>query len=166
MRVLIGAYACEPSQGSEPAVGWHWAHEAVRAGHDVWVVTRRNNRATIELALAAGDAPVPHFEYLELPRPFLWAKRRFGHLGLLAYYYFWQVALTAVARRLHRRVGFDIAHHVTFVSDTLPSGLCVLPIPFVWGPVGGSTHRLPDTIALDLPPYARRYERVRAALQF
>jgi glycosyltransferase involved in cell wall biosynthesis len=166
VKVLIGAYACEPSQGSEPAVGWHWAHEAVRAGHDVWVVTRRNNRPAIESALATADAPAPNFEYLDLPGPFLWAKRRFGHLGLLAYCYLWQVALIAVARRLHRRVGFDIAHHVTFVNDTLPSGLCVLAIPFVWGPVGGSTHRIPDSIVLDLPPYARRHERVRTALQF
>ena len=71
VKVLIGAYACEPSQGSEPAVGWHWAHEAVCAGHDVWVVTRRNNRPAIEAALATADAPAPHFEYLDLPRPFL-----------------------------------------------------------------------------------------------
>jgi glycosyltransferase involved in cell wall biosynthesis len=165
VKVLIGAYACEPSQGSEPAVGWHWAQEAVRAGHDVWVVTRRNNRRAIEAALTASEGRAPHFEYLDLPRPLLWAKRRFGHLGLLLYYYCWQVALIAVARRLHRRVGFDVAHHVTFVSDTLPSGLCVLPVPFVWGPVGGSTHRLPHSIALDLPPYARRHERVRVTLQ-
>src|SRR3954452_18684843 len=166
MKVVMGAYACEPAQGSEPAVGWHWAHEAVRAGHDVWVVTRRNNKPAIEAALATADEPTPKFEYMDLPRPFLWAKRRFGHLGLLGYYYLWQVRLIAVARRLHRREGFDVAHHVTFVNDTLPSGLCGLPVPFVWGPVGGSTHRLPDTIALDLPTYARRHERIRAILQF
>jgi len=166
VRVLIGAYACEPSQGSEPAVGWHWAHEALYAGHEVWVVTRRNNRAAIEATLATAVGPGPHFHYLDLPRPFLWAKRKFGHLGLLAYYYLWQVSLIVVARRLHRRIGFDIAHHVTFVNDTLPSGLCALPVPFIWGPVGGSTHRLPTGIDLDLPTYARRHERVRATLQF
>lgn len=162
----MGAYACEPSQGSEPAVGWHWAHEAARAGHDVWVITRSNNAPAIEAALAGAKGPVPRFEYVDLPRPFLWFKRRFGHLGLLGYYYLWQIALARVARRLHRRVGFDVAHHVTFVNDTLPSGLCVLPLPFVWGPVGGSTHTLPRGIDLDLPPYARRHERIRATLQF
>jgi glycosyltransferase involved in cell wall biosynthesis len=162
----MGAYACEPSQGSEPAVGWHWAQEALNAGHDVWVVTRRNNRAAIEAALATADAPAPHFHYLDLPAPFRWAKRRLGHPGLMAYYYLWQVALIPVARRLHRTVRFDVAHHVTFVNDTLPSGLSFLPIPFVWGPVGGSTHRLPKNIALDLPPFSRRHEAVRATLQF
>ena len=161
----MAAYACEPSQGSEPAVGWHWAQEAVRAGHEVWVITRRNNRAPIEEELAGEGIHRLHFEYLDLPEPFLWFKRRFGHGGLLAYYYFWQIALAFRARQLHRRVGFDLAHHVTFVNDSLPSGLSVLPIPFVWGPVGGSTHVLPTNVELDLPAYARRHERVRVRLQ-
>jgi glycosyltransferase involved in cell wall biosynthesis len=166
MKVLMAAYACEPSQGSEPAVGWHWAHEAARLGHEVWVVTRRNNRPAIEAHLAAASAEFPRFEYLDLPRPLMWAKRRFGHLGLLGYYYLWQIALVFVARRLHRRVGFDVAHHVTFVNDTLPSGLAPLGVPFVWGPVGGSSHKIPRNVKLDLPRYARRHERIRGALQF
>lgn len=166
VKVLMGAYACEPSQGSEPAVGWHWAEEAVRAGHDVWVITRSNNRAPIEQALrTARGSRVPHFEYLDLPRPFLWLKRRLGHPGLLAYYYLWQVALSIRARQLHRRVAFDIAHHVTFVNDSLPSGLCVLRLPFIWGPVGGSTHTLPNSVELDLPADARTHESIRRAVQ-
>jgi glycosyltransferase involved in cell wall biosynthesis len=165
VKVLIGAYACEPSQGSEPAVGWHWALEAMHAGHEVWVVTRRNNRPAIEAATASRAFPSPHFEYLDLPRPFLWLKRNLGHPGLLAYYYLWQLALAFTARRLHRSAAFDVAHHVTFVNDSLPSGLCSLPIPFVWGPIGGSTHVLPESVELDLPRYARRHELVRRSLQ-
>src|SRR5205085_1855514 len=97
VKVLMVAYACEPGQGSEPAVGWEWAHEAVAAGHEVWVITRRNNRGPIEAALGPGS---PKFEYVDLPRPFLWAKRRTGHLGLLGYYYFWQLGVALAARRL------------------------------------------------------------------
>ena len=114
-------------------------------------MTRRNNRTVIEDALATASPPMPRFEYTDLPRPCQWLKRRLGHPGLLAYYYLWQIALGIAARRLHRAVGFDIAHHVTFVNDSLPSGLCVLPIPFIWGPVGGSTHVLPDTIDWNSP---------------
>jgi glycosyltransferase involved in cell wall biosynthesis len=55
---------------------------------------------------------------------------------------------------------------VTFVNDTLPSGLAFLGIPFVWGPIGGSTHRIPVEIQLDLPPAARFHEIIRAAIQF
>ena len=145
MRVLMSAYACEPLQGSEPAVGWHWALEATHAGHEVWVVTRTNNRAAIESALDPGVYPNLHFEYIDLPRPFQWLKHRLGHIGLLAYYYAWQILLAAHTRHLHRRSRFDLAHHVTFVNDTLPSGLAVLNIPFVWGPIGGNSRRLPAT---------------------
>ena len=43
---------------------------------------------------------------------------------------------------LHAQKKFNIAHHMTFVSDWMPSGLAVLNIPFVWGPVGHNP-RLP-----------------------
>ncbi len=165
MRVLIGAYACEPQQGSEPAVGWHWALEATRAGHDVWVVTRSNNRAAIESATTPGSDARLHFVYLDLPWPFRWLKKRLGHLGLLGYYYLWQMLLAVQATRLHRRLRFDIAHHVTFVNDTLPSGLAFLRLPFVWGPIGGSTHRLPPAIELNLARAERAHERLRSTLQ-
>jgi len=161
----MGAYACEPHQGSEPAVGWHWALEAANAGYDVWVVTRRNNQDAIEAALTTITGPKPKFEYLDLPRAFLWLKGRLGYPGLLVYYYLWQAALAVRARRLHRHLHFDLVHHVTFVNDWLPSGLCLVPVPYVWGPVGGSTHRLPRGIRLDLPCYARAHEMVRAILQ-
>lgn len=165
MRVIMSAYACEPQQGSEPAVGWHWAVEAARAGHEVWVVTRSNNRAAIESAFDPGTLPGLHFEYIDLPRPLRTLKRRLGHIGLLTYYYLWQLVLAVHATRLHRQHRFDVAHHVTFVNDTLPSGLAFLPIPFVWGPIGGSTHRLPSSIELDLSREDRNHERVRTATQ-
>jgi glycosyltransferase involved in cell wall biosynthesis len=164
-RILIAAYACEPGQGSEPAVGWNWAQEAVEAGHEVWVITRENNRKAIESGLASRSRRGPRFVYLDLPGPFLWLKRRGGHPALLTYYYVWQIAIAVTALRLHRKLRFEVAHHVTFVNDSLPSGLSVLPIPFIWGPVGGSTHHLPDSIALDLPSYARRHELARACIQ-
>jgi glycosyltransferase involved in cell wall biosynthesis len=129
-------------------------------------VTRQNNQQEIETALKNIHGPKPEFEYLELPGAFLWLKRHLGYPGLLMYYYLWQVALAKRARQLHRRLRFEITHHVTFVNDSLPSGLCFVPVPFVWGPVGGSTHHLPRTMDLHLPPYARTYELMRAILQF
>src|SRR2546425_1110949 len=116
MKVVMGAYACDPQQGSEPGVGWHWALEAVHAGHEVWVITRTKNRSAIEASLGASPQPNLHFDFFDLPRPFLSLKRRLGNfVGLYGYYYLWQLRLLARARRLHRRIGFDLAHNVTFV---------------------------------------------------
>ena len=51
LRVLISAYACEPSKGSEPGMGWNVAREMAEY-HDIWVLTRANNRAPIEAEMA------------------------------------------------------------------------------------------------------------------
>lgn len=164
-RIIMSAYACEPHSSSEPCAGWNYALQAARHGNEVHVVTRANNRSKIEAELARHPVANLHFYYLDLPRIFLRAKKAAGHYGLVAYYYAWQVALTFVAARLHRKHHFDLSHHATFINDWMPSGLAVLPIPFLWGPVGGSTNQFPRQIDLRLPVYARRHERVRSGVQ-
>jgi glycosyltransferase involved in cell wall biosynthesis len=134
LRVLLSAYACEPGKGSEPGVGWHWAIQAARH-HDVWVLTRENNRDVIESAIDPAFEPHLRFQYYDLPA---WVRRwKRGALGLRAYYVLWQLGVLGVARRLHREVGFDVVHHVTFNSLDVPGFLWRVGPPFVWGPVGG-----------------------------
>ena len=135
MKVLISAYACEPSKGSEPAIGWNWAKQAARF-HEVWVLTRANNRAAIEAELDHDPAPHLRFVYHDLPR---WARfwKRSGR-GVAVYFWLWQLTSISLCRRLHREVSFDLAHHVTFVSFRFPLSLAWLPCPFIWGPVAGA----------------------------
>jgi glycosyltransferase involved in cell wall biosynthesis len=134
MRILISAYACEPEKGSEPGVGWNWAQQMARY-HEVWVITRANNREPIERFLAKEPLRNVHWVYCDLPR---WARFwKKGERGLHAYYYLWQIGAYLVARRLHRRIEFNLVHHITFVNYWMPSLLALLPIPFIWGPVGG-----------------------------
>jgi glycosyltransferase involved in cell wall biosynthesis len=134
LKILVSAYACEPGKGSEPGVGWNNVQQAARF-HDVWVMTRSNNRALIEEALATESMPNVQWVYLDLPRwASFWKK---GQRGIHLYYSLWQILAYRKARKLHRDVGFDLTHHVTFVNYWLPIFLPLLPIPFVWGPVGG-----------------------------
>lgn len=134
MKVLVSAYACEPDKGSESAVGWNWVLQISR-WHEVWVITRANNRDPIEKALAKEPLPNVHWVYFDLP---CWARFwKKGERGLHSYYYLWQLGAYFVARKLHREVGFDLVHHVTFANYWLPAFLALLPVPFVWGPVGG-----------------------------
>jgi glycosyltransferase involved in cell wall biosynthesis len=103
--------------------------------HEVWVITRVNNRAPIEKSLAKEPLPNVHWVYFDLPRwGRLWKK---GELGLHLYYYLWQIGAYFVARKLHRCIRFNLVHHVTFGNYWMPSFLVLLPVPFVWGPVGG-----------------------------
>lgn len=136
MKVLLSAYACEPHKGSEPEIGWRWAMELAKRGHDVCVITRANNRTAIEGEL--GSQPTVNnlrFFYYDLP-PALrhWKK---GNRGIRLYYLLWQIGAYRKAQDLHRRYGFDCVHHVTFVSMRQPSFMGLLGIPFIFGPAGG-----------------------------
>ena len=53
------------------------------------------------------------------------------------HYYVWQVLAARTARRLHREVGFDVVHHITFGKCWAPSAGAFVDAPFVLGPVGG-----------------------------
>ena len=76
------------------------------------------------------------------------------------HYYLWQIQAYFVARKLHREIGFDLTHHVTFVKYSSPSFLSLLPIPFVWGSVGGG-ESAPKTFWKDFSSKAKTYERLR-----
>ena len=134
MKVLLSAYHCEPGRGSEFGIGWGWAQQAARF-HEVWVVTCGEHRPAIERALSVQPLPNAHFIFLDWPR---WGKiMRIGPLGGNIFYYAWQIAAYFVGRRLHRRESFDLVHHVTYACYWRPSFLALLPVPFIWGPVGG-----------------------------
>lgn len=134
LKVLVSAYACEPGKGSEPGVGWNWVKQ-IAGFHEVWAITRANNRETIERALEKEPLPNVHWVYFDLPRWAMFWKK--GQRGVHLYYYLWQIGAYFVGRRLHKKVQFDLVHHVTFVNYWMPSFLALLPVPFVWGPVGG-----------------------------
>lgn len=136
MKVLLSAYACEPGKGSEPGVGWMWAIEAARQGHQVWVVTRANNRTAVEAGLAALPAAArPQFLYYDLPRWAAWWKR--GGRGIRLYYTLWQWGAYRAARDLHARERFDLVHHITFGVLRHPSFMGRLGARFLLGPLGG-----------------------------
>ncbi|MGH8640268.1 MAG: glycosyltransferase family 4 protein [Burkholderiales bacterium] len=136
LRILMSAYACEPHRGSEPGIGWHWATRLARAGHNVCVLTRANNRAGIERALETDPVPNLRFAYYDLPE---WMRRWKNRAGLWSrlYYLSWQWGAYGVARRLCREARFDLVHHITFGVFRHPSFMAFLGLPFVFGPVGG-----------------------------
>jgi|GEM_PF-3068997 len=166
-RVLMAAYACEPAKGSEPGVGWNWALQTAKQGHDVHVITRENNRNAIESAIRKYDGNKPHFHYVDFHKSIQFLKKKLGSNGLIIYYYLWQFLVARKAKNLSNTKTFDILHHVTFVIDWMPSGLAfVSGNAFLWGPVGGSTHDIPPCILRALPFRARIAERFRRTIQF
>jgi glycosyltransferase involved in cell wall biosynthesis len=127
--------------------------------NETWVLTRSNNRAPIESALSGDPQPNLHFIYVAPPKWLTWWKR--GHRGVRMYYLLWQIWALAAAVRAHRHRPFDLVHHLTFANVYTPALVCLLPVPFVWGPVGGAT-RPCWRLAGEWGPRGIAYELLRA----
>jgi len=135
MKILLSAYACEPDKGSEPEVGWQWAIGLAQHA-SVTVVTRANNKTSIEATLASNGVPTgchPDFVYYDLPGFFLYLKTL--GLPMRLYYLLWQIGAARVIARLKDR--YDIVQHLTFNTFALPGFLWFCHPAVVLGPLGG-----------------------------
>ena len=158
MKILLSAYACEPNRGSEPGVGWNIARELAKY-NQVWVLTRPDDgREAIEAELAKNPQPNLHIVYFTLP--VLGGFWQWGSIAFVLHYYLWQVQAYFVAKKLHQQINFDVAHHITFVRYSSPSFISLLPIPFVWGTVGGA-EAAPKPFWQDFNLRAKIYEILR-----
>jgi glycosyltransferase involved in cell wall biosynthesis len=134
VKILMSAFACGPGFGSEEGNGWNWSASLADVGHQVTVLTRPERRAEIDAALAARSDRALRVIYVETPR---WALAVKGHAGVYTQYLAWQRAAYRLARRLVQRHPFDLVHHISWGSLQLGTWMGRLPIPLVFGPVGG-----------------------------
>jgi glycosyltransferase involved in cell wall biosynthesis len=162
MKILLSAYACEPKKGSEPGVGWNWAIELAKLGHDVWVLTRANNQHSIEKELIQYPSRANlHFIYYDLPAWAMRLKKLPG--GIYFYYSAWQWMVFKIAKQVHKIENFSIAHHITFGVLRQPSFLGKLSIPFFLGPIGGG-ERAPIALRLGYPKRGKLFDLIRDCL--
>jgi len=162
VQVLLSAYACEPGRGSEPGVGWSWATELARLGHQVTVITRADNRATIEHHTQRSTQNL-NFLYYDLP-PWIQRWRRCPG-GKPLYYVLWQWFAVRQIRSLYPTLPFDVVHHVTYVSARYPSFMGSLGIPFFFGPVSGG-EGVPPRLRSGFSAAQRWRERLRDLSNF
>lgn len=136
MKLLISTYACAPNHGSEQAVGWNWATEAHRQGHLVWVLASPVHRAAI--AAACRDDPQLAGIHWIFPEVRGWPLRPgIEPAWERTYNLLWQRVALRHARALHRDVGFDCIHHLTWGGVRSPTFLGSLGAPLIVGPIGG-----------------------------
>jgi glycosyltransferase involved in cell wall biosynthesis len=126
--------------------------------HDVWVLTRARNRPMIEAELRGKSPGRLTPVYIDLPECVLERTRQSQTVQI--FYYLWQLRAFFVARRLHRAIGFDLVHHVTYAKFWAPSFVGLLGLPFVWGPVGGG-ESAPPGLKGRFNAKGRLYEWVR-----
>ncbi|QPC83991.1 glycosyltransferase [Phototrophicus methaneseepsis] len=135
LKILISAYACRPNRGSEPGTGWHTVVELSKH-HDLWVIACVEDQPDIEKYIA--EHPMPSVTWIFYDFTGLLMSRRSNEIIRRVHYGLWQHLAYGTAKKLTEEVPFDVSLHITLGSYWRPSFLARLPIPFVWGPVGGA----------------------------
>ena len=136
MKILISAFACDPRLGSESYVGYT-AVSALARKHECWVLTSERNRPILENLRRSGQLSGNlHFSYLGSDFAYH-PNRLFARCQNWLEYRDFTNALLPLATKLHRQIGFDLAHHITITTWRIGIPLWKLGIPFIWGPIGG-----------------------------
>jgi len=163
LKVLLSAIACHPHLGSESKVGWDAARaiSEIPAVEECHVMTHTVNREAILWPQQAGNCQRVRFHFFGKSFSYH-PNRMLARLQSWLIYRKWQADLLSFAERLHREHSFDFAHHVTYVTWRVPSPLWRLPIPFVWGPIGG-TASLPRAFFGILSSQSKLFEIARQA---
>ena len=136
-RVLIIAVACSPVRGSEGGCGWNRALQTARF-FETCVVTREGalSREVDEYIKANGE--IERLRFVVVPDSKLGGfLENFGVTFYLSYH-LWHRRAFKVAKKLNEEQPFDVVHQTTFCGYREPGMGWKLPIPFVWGPIGGT----------------------------
>jgi len=159
MKILLSTYSCFPCQTSEPGIAWRAINEALRE-HEVWAVIAdaHQYRELTEPELRKNPRPNFHPVFHRLSPAVQWLSRRSATSSV--YYHLWQESLRRTVRELHAKVKFDLVHHLTYARYWSPSGLRVLDLPFIWGPVGAA-ETPPHAFVQELPLRYQLTEAVR-----
>lgn len=138
MKILVSAYACDPTRGSENKTSWSWYEYYLKQGHEVWLLTMPWGKEGLEKTLSELNYPNAHVEYVKMPK---WVEKRHqqrkGSLWLYLHYIIFQRIVYRQAKKLDKKHDFDVTHHVSWTNAQMGSGLCRLKKPLIFGPVGG-----------------------------
>ena len=133
MRIALVAYACEPDRGSEPGVGWKWARELVRRGHEVVVFAHSAQRAAIEQSEMRAPLGARFVFHNPRGRPLEHPNR----LVTQFQYTSWQWSVMDAITCEDLADPFDVVHFLTWGGIRMPVFGWRGRAPYVIGPVGG-----------------------------
>jgi len=159
MKILTVGYACNPYGGSEPGVGWTAVCRIAR-NHNVCVLTDIHNKAGWDRGAREGLIPSNVTVRFLRDRSACSGNRFIAHLQSWLNYASFNRQVLSAAQVWHAEEKFDLCHQVTIAGWRMPSPLWQLPIPFIWGPIGGAGY-IPPAFRSMLSPSARLFERAR-----
>jgi glycosyltransferase involved in cell wall biosynthesis len=159
MKVIISAVACTPEGGSEGGVGWFGAL-AISQEHDVRVITQLMYKESWDRAFAENRVP-ERIRVRFIDCGMAWhPNRMIAKLQSWTRYLSFSRRVLPVALAWHAEEPADLVHQVTYATWRVASPMWRMPIPSIWGPVGGAAV-FPRQFMGILGSSARVFERVR-----
>ena len=134
-RILVFAYACEPSRGSEPGAGWGVVR-ALGEFADCVVLVAPEHMPAIERWKERHGTD--EMRFVEVGERWFTPPQRRHRLTRFALYLDWLRRANTVGRTMHERHKFDLVYHATYSTYWLPTPAVRYGIPSIWGPVGGA----------------------------
>lgn len=141
LRVLVIAYECSPMRQHAPGSAWQVIRRLAE-WHELWVVTEATQyQKETQAYLAEHPAISKHLHFIFVPRdtprrPY--RTRPVLPIGDVQAYKRWQRRVFSTGESLHRDINFDVVHLLRRDSFREPGFCWRLPVPFVWGPTGGT----------------------------
>lgn len=142
LRVLVVAYECGPKRSHVAGSAWQIIIRLAK-WHDLWIITEETEyQRDIEAYLRKHKFFSRHTHFFFIPDE----GSRHGELArpIIPFYEMmsykrWLKKTFCVSNRLHNSVNFDLVHHLRTNTFREPGFSWQLPIPFIWGPTGGTT---------------------------
>lgn len=156
LNVLISAYFCDPTKGSEHAVGWNFSKNMAQH-HNIWVLTKKTNQKSIEKFVSLNPCANLFFIYYDFPEKWFFKE---DILGEQISYIIWQLLVSKTYKRAEKIINFDIIHHLTFNQYRSPSIGYFTKKPFIIGPIGGA-ETVDEVFFQDLKRSTKIKERFR-----
>lgn len=139
LKVLLCCYACDPTYGSEPGMGWNFAYNIARY-HDVHVLVEEEKfKETLMHHAQANPEQVRNITFHFIPKK---RHRTLRKIWPPSYYWFyreWHKKAYKYAVELDKKENFDLVHQITISGYREPGYLWKLDKPYIWGPLGGFT---------------------------
>lgn len=144
-KILVNIYALSPTKGSEYAIGWN-AVNVLAEKYLVYVLYGASGNDmgdTSEIEDLDKNGYNENINFIKVNPGFL--ARNINKLniwGLWIFFspafYFYQLDVYNVAKKLHKEIGFDLIHQLNPTGFREPGFLWKIDTPFVWGSISGT----------------------------
>lgn len=137
MKVLISCYACSPTRGSEPGMGWNFVSRIANFAETHVIVEKVKWKNELEKHLEDHPELKDKLKFYFIPKERNKTLRKIYPPSYYWYYKSWQKKAYKLAKELNEIENFDLIHQLNMVGFREPGYLWKIDKPYVWGPIGG-----------------------------